>query len=70
MISDFYYSAECDKRFKELCEAIGDISAYHVNFINRIQYTEMIEQGKQPHSNFKDLIKVYTGSAESLLVIH
>lgn len=52
--ADFYFSAKQSKMRREIGE--------HLNFVNGIEYTEMITQGRKPVSKFDDLVLVYSGS--------
>lgn len=60
MLYDYYYSEAHEAHMKAMHEVIGEV--YADSHINGIKYTEMIEQGKRPHTaHFGDIKKVFTG---------
>ena len=55
---DFYYSAKQSKRLKNL----GIVKTS----VNNQEYTEIIESGEKPTSNWDDLKLIYTGYMEEV----
>jgi len=65
---DFYYSAEQAKHIKRICLMLGN--PYYENYINGMQYTEMIRHGEKPHTNtsaFPDFHKICTDDRDKVI---
>jgi hypothetical protein len=63
---DFYYSETQESIIREYKRMMGE--KYNHCTVNGIVYTEMIEKGKKPLSNFDDLKLIYSGTDEGVKV--